>query len=334
MEFIGNIQDLKLTPLSSGDENNNAIISWLNSNDIAKSKAINTYIKDINTNPTDELVNIIFNDIITDDLYRRCLLMLTFYDAIEELTGTRPIIDNPKALLFALLVNLNAKNGANRIKSVGALMAAEEISPELDYRQYIQNGGGEDSKFKNEYKTIRISKNEVSSEIILELPIIKSFLGIYTFATDAKPAAKLSFSEDNSNETLNIPANIWMSMIQAELNKRKSIRFSPFDMGRLSEIVQFSIKNLEDIMRVNDMHVIFDFPSIFDYEFQDGKLILNNTKEPPEIDDNGRDEDDANKPLKWVKYGGSTTRKKLSYKNNKFYFVVGGGQIIKIWANA
>lgn len=330
MKYEGDINDVKLTSVSSGDTSNSTIISWLSGNEKQKTKLFNAYIQDDSHNPIDDLIDKIFRDTITDDIFRKCMIMLSFYEAIETTTGNSAVIKDPKAIFFALLVNYSAKSKEGRIKSVSALTVAKEISPELNYREYLENGGGEDSKFKNEYKTVKISRNDLSSVVYLELPIIKGFIGTYRFATDDRPAARMFFENDDKEATLTVPANVWMSMVQEAVNSRKSARFSLLDEGKLHEMVKLENRALEDILRLSDMQVIADFPSIYDYEFDDnGKLILINTKEPPELGDEDDDES-SNTPLKWVKQGSANRR--LSYRGNKFYFVTAGGSMVKIWA--
>ena len=330
MRFTGDINEVALTPLSTGDLDNGVYLSYFDGNPEIKKKNLEIFIKNKAHNPIDDLVSdVIFSGgDISDDILRRCTIMLTFFDAIRDITGTEAVVKNPKALYFALVVNWNASkgNGQNKIKSVSAMTMAEEVTAQLDYREYIVNGGGDNTKFDGDYKSIRVVNKDFSSEIELMLPIVRGILGTFRFCTDGI-AGRMRFSNDPDSTEYMIPARLWMDMIAEAMGRRLTTRFSSFENGRLHKLIKLEARTIEDLLSINNFSVKFSFINAYEIHIDDdmgGELELVNTSEPPELPKEGGEENPT-----WQWYD-NANKKALKYSRG-IYYVTMSGSAIKIW---
>lgn len=287
-EKINSLMELKLTKLKSGDSDNGVYLSAFSDED-KKRKMIVTLSK--LTTPFSILTQVIFNDPnIDDDVLRYATTWLTFSEILKEMHGDAPEVP-PQQLYFALLVNWNASNGSagiTKIASYDALNAAKRATKgNLDYRDYIINGPDEDTKFNNDYKSIKISPKQFSTGMTLELPIIKGLFGAtYKFATGEKIPGKISFDCDSDGQSFTVPANIWMKLISEGLNSRRTARFSKLnDFGNMSKLIADSPKDIVDIMLINNVRKGAAIMNVYQNDIdEDGTLFLRRVRTKNEED--------------------------------------------------
>ena len=279
----------KLTKVSSGDMDNGPIIAYMENNEELKIKTLQQFVANNASNPLIDMLQGIFTYDIDDDTFRKVSIALSFFDAICEITHKDPPTKNPNEIYFALLVNWNATKHSNayRIKSRQALTAAaSKQDGDLDYREYITNNDGEDTKFQGEYKNINVALNDWSSDIILKLPIIKGPLGTFRFCTE-KIAAKMVFKSDSENTEHMVSSSLWLSLIEEGISKRRTMRFAPFESGRLAKIVKVDNNVINQILAENDFSRRYSFMNIYDLDYTDqGNIVLKNTTTPPELEEN------------------------------------------------
>lgn len=322
------VETITLTKVSSGDQDNGTILGYLESNDDAKLKVINSLIggKNSNTNPLNDLIASIYNAKIDDDLFRQLSIALSFFDIIREKTMD-PVVNDPNAIYFAALVNWNVARGkgsvSDKIRSSSMISNAKEVSPKLDYSEYLSQSNSSESKFKNEFKEVTIAPDNYSSDMILKLPVIKAPLGFFKLMGGI--SAKLIFDTDKEQTEYNIPANIWMEMLQDGLKNKKgrSIRFYPG--YNLSKLVDTSNSYILNILKINDFKKVYDFMNIYDIEYDaDGHIVLHNTHEAPDLEENTYG-------LEWkpIRKGASVQ----VLKCRKFYLASNNGNAVTVYMN-
>lgn len=317
---LDSLMQIKLNRLKSGDTDNGVYINAF-SDDEKRKKMIQKLAT--LTSPFDALSQTIFTATdIDDDVVRRATTWLTFNDIIEEMHGDKLEVP-PKQLYFALIVNWNASRGKgqgiSKITSYDSLNAAKQATKgDLDYRDYIINGPGEDTKFKGDYKSIKLSPKGFSCGMTLELPIIKGLLGAtYKFASGEKVPGRISFDCDSNGTDYIIPANVWLRMIAEGVNARKSPRFSKLDdFGKLSKIVSENPKDFVSIFGINGFTKGAAIMNVYQNEIDDnGILFLLNVRvsedEYPELKDSS---------LSWEQnsYGSS----KIRLDTRKEFYIV------------
>lgn len=304
------ISKVELTHVQSGDQDNNIYFSYFSSNDTLKEKVLKALLT---PHTTTDIIDMIFKGDINDDQLRKITTALTFLDAICDITKTS-INVSASDLFFATLVNWNVSKGkgTNKIRSYSALQYAKESASrsgnDLDYREYIVNGAGEDSKFNNDYIAIVISPKQFGNKMELNLPIIPMKLGLFRFATE-HIAAYMTVIGDPEKTSLTVPCYLWMEMISEAMGRRKIAAFSKLESKHLSKLVSTDATYIDEILASNDFRSAFNFIKVYEYELDenDGSLTLMNTQEPPETP-NG---------FEWVETRNST----WFLKSPRFYLV-------------
>lgn len=315
-KYTYNIEEVELTHVQSGDMDNKVFYSYFSENIKAKEEMLKIFLK---KNALANILEAIFSGDISDDQFRRIAIAITFYDAVINITGaSMPVTANDA--FFAALVNWNVSkgNGANNpIRSYAAIASAKTSNEgkDLDYREYIING--ENGNFNGDYISIVIFPKDFSCKIQINLPIVKLRLGFFRFATESTPAY-MTIIGDPDNCTHIIPPNIWLSMIEEGMGRRKIATFSKLETRTLQRLVSTDFKYIEEILAINDFHKVIDFINAYDFKFEedDGTLILVNTNEPPEIDVNGFD---------W-----GVKRNAYMLVSSKFYVVTTHGSAIRV----
>lgn len=316
-----NVEEVELTFLVSGDMDNRNAYSYLNDNLNAKSMYLKQFLR--NKHALDDVIDLIFSDSISKDQFIKISMALTLYDAILTLSGrdTSPVT-SANDLYFALLVNFNVSEhkAYNPIRSYSALNDAKDLMDnlgrELDYREYILNSDAG--------KTARISvvvklKN-FSSDIILELPIIKLRLGFFRLDTSNHMSARMKFLSDSSSMDHMVPSFIWLGMIEQNMLKRKTTKFGPFESKRLSKLFNIEDTDIIEILVLNNYIKLGSIPAMYDTEADsDGILTILHTDDPPELFSNG---------LEWVPKRANT----YWLKSHKFYLVYFSRSITNIYA--
>lgn len=301
-----------LTHVQSGDMDNGVYYSYFAGNEDKKVQALKTVLT--KKHVIEPFIHELFNGDISDDMYRRMTTFLTFIETICEHSGDGLNV-RPDALFFALLVNWNASrgNGTNKIRSYGALQAAQSNALskgiELDYREFIVNGESE-SKFSGDYITILVNAPQFGNKFQINLPIIPMKLGLFKLATE-HVAAYMTIVGDPDNTSHTIPAYLWLQMIEEGMSRRITTKFSKLEGKSLSKLISTDNKYYEEILSNNDFRMVDNFMDIYDIEFEDdGTLVLRNTNEPPEFSKQAAG-------LEWAERNGSSYY--LKYKN--FYLV-------------
>ena len=316
------INEVELTHVSSGDQDNSIYYSFFSSNDEQKKAALDKLLTDKNI--LSVITECIFTKDINDDQLRRLTTALTFLDAICKITGNTldgGITGND--LFFALLVNWNASHGkgTNRIRSYSALGFAKESASNsgngLDYKEYIVQGGAE-GKFKGDYIPIVISPKEFGNKFEINLPIISMPLGLFRFATE-HIAGYGYIVGDSEKTSLSIPSYLWLDMISEAMGRRITTKFSKLETKHLSKLFSPEPNYIDEILAINDFKSAFSFINAYEYECDenDGSLTLKNTSEPPEINKTG---------FEWVETRGNA----WFLKSPKFYLVSQHGSGIHI----
>lgn len=284
-----NIEDVKLTSVKSGDQDNNIYYSYYNGNQELKQKILDTYLElnDSGQPFAETLIDCIFRAKITGDNLRQMMTAITFWDAMIEITKGNSPVKSADDLLFAILVNYNCDKGVskNRIRSFQALQDARESSANndgLDYREYLINV--ENGNFENDYVAIPIDTTDnYSCKMILNIPIIKLRLGRFRFATE-RIAGYMTFNGDPDNTQVTVAPGIWMEMVNEGVNNRITPKFSKLESRSLQKVVDKDPKYIDDILAQNDFKSRFNFMNVYDLEVNDnGEIVISNTKMPPEI---------------------------------------------------
>lgn len=319
-KYTYDINDVELTHVQSGDQDNNVYYSYFSGNNDAKAKVLSALLTPHTAN---DIIDIIFKGDITDDQLRKIITALTFMDAICKITNTTIAVTSSD-LFFATLVNWNASrgNGTNRIRSYTALRFAKESAKlsednNLDYREYIVNGDSA-GKFNNEYISIVISPKEFGNKLELNLPIIRMKLGLFRFATE-HIAAYMHIVGDNDKTSHTIPSYIWLDMIAAAMSRRITTKFSKLENNHLYKLVDPDARYINEILAINDFRSAASFPNIYDFECDenDGTLTINKTQEPPEINATG---------FEWTE----TRENSWFLKSHRFYIVSTHGSAVHI----
>lgn len=322
---INQLYQLSLTKLKSGDQNNDVFYSNF-SDEEKKKKFIDKLVQNLSKNASSVIEATIYNSTITDDQFRRISAYLTFSEIIEEMCGSK-FDTNVNLLYFALLVNYNADNskGVSKIQSASQLYAAKSINSELDYRDYVTKGTADDTKFAGDYKSIRLEPKNLSTGITLKLPVVNyKILPFFTFATE-KVAGKISFDTDTSNTEYNVPANVWMHMIQEGVNARKSPRFPKhFDFGQIKKIVADDPKQIRALLALN-LNKVADIMNAFKTEIdENGTLFLLNASKSMDMA-----ELPENCGVYWDEQG--STEKKRLITSKEFYVIDTNGNTLDIY---
>lgn len=313
------VTQVELTHVQSGDQDNNVYFSYFSGNDDLKKKVLDAVLS---PHTTTDLIDMIFKGDINDDQFRRILTTLTFIDAICQITNTGLAV-KPSDLFFATLINWNVSKGVgtNKIRSYTALQYAKEHASksgnDLDYREYIVSGAGEEDKFNNDYIAIIISPKEFGNKMEINLPIIPMKLGLFRLATE-HVAAYMRIIGDPDKTSQTIPCYMWMEMISEAMGKRKLAVFSKLESKHMSKLVSTDAKYIDEILENNDFRSVFSFPNIFEIECDenDGSLTILNTQEPPETQEN----------FEWVETRGSS----WFLKSPRFYIVSKHGSGVHI----
>lgn len=289
-KFKGNIEDVKLTHVESGDQNNNLYYNFFSTNLEAKAKWLNALCnaKDgINT-----IVALIFEENISDDQFIKIVTALTFFDSTLELSGGHSVINNANDLFFALLVNYNCnKNNATsnmKIKSISALVTAREFASDrgrnLDYSEYIINGNPAefDETANGKFEKVWIDLPFCNAPIELKVPIIKLKLGAFKLATN-KVAALIQFFNDKDNAEYLIPSYVWLPLVQEKLNSKRLAKFLPFERRSLEKYFKFTPQVLDEILRINNFNKVNSFMNEAKYnmEYTEDMCIRVRCKEEP-----------------------------------------------------
>lgn len=315
-KYTYDLDQVQLTHVKSGDQDNNIYYSYFSENKEQKKKVLDALLT---PHTVDDVIDMIFKGDITDDQLRKITTAITFIDAICQITGSS-ITVTPSKLFFATLVNWNASkgNGTNKIRSYSALHYAGESSKELDYKEYIVNGDNEGQKFNGDYISVIISPKEFGNKLELNLPIISMKLGLFRFAAE-HIAAYMTIIGDPDKTSLTVPASTWMEMISEAMGKRKIATFSKLESKRLPNLVSSDAKYIDDILALNDFRSQFSFLNVYEIEFDenDGTLTLKNTSEPPEIQASG---------FRWVETRGQS----WFLKSPRFYIVSKHGSGVHI----
>lgn len=316
-KYYENIDDIELTHVQSGDQDNNVYYSYFSSNAEKKKQVLDTLLT---KGAINDLIDSIFSGDISDDRLRRITSALTFYDAVVELTKNSTRV-TASDLFFATLVNWSVSrgNGTNRIRSYSALvMAHDGRADALDYREYIVNGEGE-GKFNNDYKAITISPKGYGNKMIVHLPIIPMKFGLFRLATE-RVAGYMTVIGDTDNTQHTIPAYLWLEMVSESMSRRITTKFSNFESKNMYKLIDADHKYIDEILAINDFHSVFNFMNTYTLEFDDnGEMTLLNTEEPPELEDvNG---------FEWV-----PTRTGYYLKSPQFYIAATHASAVHILA--
>lgn len=311
---IWDLDELHLTRVHSGDMDNGNFVSFLDTNPTIKKQMLQKYCK---YNFEKVLEQKIFGQDVTDDELRNISFMLTIYDACITVLRGGGILCSTDEMYFAALVNYNCSKGTskNRIRSYAALMEIKQSEMaagdgSLNYSEYLIMGTNGD--FDNEYVSIKLpTNNAYSSDIMLELPIIKCRFGRFRFATERIPGM-MSWADDPDKTKLTVPPHIWMEMIKEGVSNRLTAKFFNGEAKSLAKIVDLDTKYVDEVCDMNDFRVALAFINAYQMDINDdNELELHNTNELPDIN--------KVNSLKWVEIREGSGKWALA--SNTFYVV-------------
>lgn len=284
-----NLDKVILTRVMCGDTNNDTVYNIYAKDPELANWKLQKLVDNFDRYVSEPIDAIFDGTVDTKDLWNM-IAVLTFWDSIQA--ARKEYIMSANDLFFALLVNHTATRDGKtqKIRSYSALYAAKQSAQDngtdLDYRDFIVK----DETFANEYIKASVKPFGYNVEFDIEVPIkyvgLKK-LGIIKLCTDNVPA-RLTFKEDNDRSTYTIPAFIWMNMMKKGVSKFNRVRFTKHETKKVSGLLDSDPHFISDILDANDFSTLLKIEREgsfgVDYDRDDGRLILQQIKELPSLD--------------------------------------------------
>ena len=329
-------EDILLTTLKSGDTDNNIFKVFFKSHP-DKAEFILTAICKEPSVTEGELKDLIFNEEIDADNYRQLTSALTLADEFTKRTGvafTHPVTD----YYFALVVNKLITDGKApreaRITNISQLTDIHKLigagTKFLDYSQYIV--GCDHSKQKIKFIKCKVPMKDLSSDIEIKLPVVKSLFGA-TFRLamgggKAKAPASMKFAEDPDEKEYFIPETIWHHWLEELVNKRPTPNFLFAEAPMLKFYIKPDAKRFDEVLNANGMRKCVECINSYDSEInQFHELVI---RCAPQYLTEILDPDESDK-FEWEDHGDKMHI--LKYRaGSGFYVVNTNGEALTVFA--